>query len=355
MLILESDKMELKPNEMVELNLGEDFVTQLETKFADASMTYPKGFQPVVQVPVTLARQLYTFYIESIFQQMENQNQVLDSLIKEDEEFARKLQVEEENAVQVPTPPKPTPKFKDIIDEQLAQSIYQKDIDKWKELNPDNLAALLTRQKLYNVFPTIDKDTLIEILYAHGNKYQDTVETLLASTGTDSVKGNVDMIREPPINDEIIQEMKEAQKSSININENYEEQQEPTFYREEANKYLKKRSDLYQKAQQYYQRGMKEVAQFYSGLASQQTVYFDRANNLAATAFLDEHSKRLQDFNTIDLHFLYVKEAIPALDVFLDRNINLLRLSNNKDSEYLQIITGRGKRSENGISKLNQP
>lgn len=102
----------------------------------------------------------------------------------------------------------------------------------------------------------------------------------------------------------------------------------------------------------YHQRGMNEVAQFYSILASQQTQYYETANSLAATAFLDEHSKRLQDFNTLDLHFLYVKEAIPALDLFLDRNINLLRHSKTKQSECLQIITGRGNRSENSVPKI---
>lgn len=132
----------------------------------------------------------------------------------------------------------------------------------------------------------------------------------------------------------------------------YTEQREATFYREEANKFLKKRTDLYQKALVYHQRGMNEVAQFYSMLASQQTQYYERANSLAATTFLDEHSKRLKDFNTLDLHFLYVKEAIPALDLFLDRNINLLRHSTSKQSECLQIITGRGKRSENSVPKI---
>ena len=109
---------------------------------------------------------------------------------------------------------------------------------------------------------------------------------------------------------------------------------------------------MYEKAQRYYQNGMSEVARFYSNLASQQTGYYERANSLAATQFLDEHSKRLQDFNTLDLHFLFVKEAIPSLDVFIDRNINLLRLSATKHTEYLQIITGRGKNSPNGISKI---
>lgn len=102
----------------------------------------------------------------------------------------------------------------------------------------------------------------------------------------------------------------------------------------------------------YYQRGMNEVAQFYSSLASQQTQYYERANSLAATAFLDEHSERLKDFNTLDLHYLYVKEAIPMLDIFLDRNINLLKHSKTKNSECLQIITGRGNRSENNIPKI---
>lgn len=123
-------------------------------------------------------------------------------------------------------------------------------------------------------------------------------------------------------------------------------------YRQEANKYLKTRADLYQKAQRCYKKGMREVAQFYSGLASQQTRLYEQANSKAVSAFLDEHSNRLQDFNTLDLHFLYVKEALPSLDVFLDRNINLLRHSITKTKEYLQIITGRGKHSYKGKSIL---
>ncbi|KAJ8980736.1 hypothetical protein NQ317_011384 [Molorchus minor] len=342
------DKTERKPEETVELNLGEYFVEQLENKFGDPNIAYPKGFQPLVQVPVTLARQLYTFYIESVYQQMEAQEQVLDTLIKEDEEFARKLQAKENEAI--PPQPETSTNLREIMDEQVAQNIYQKEVDAWKNLNPDNLAAILTKQKLFKVFPFIDKSTLVEILYAHDNKYEETVEILLASTGTENVGGNLESIREPPLKDEVIEEMKEAQNNSKS--KEYEEQQEATFYREEASRYLKKREELYQKAQQYHQRGMTEVARFYSGLASQQTEYFDRANSMAAATFLDEHSKRLEDFNTIDLHFLYVKEAIPALDVFLDRNINLLRLGDTKNSECLQIITGRGRRSENGISKI---
>nr|CAI5861177.1 unnamed protein product [Callosobruchus analis] len=334
-----------KVEETIELNLGEHFVAQLEEKFGEPSLSYPKGFQPVVQMPASLARQLYTFYLESVYQQMDNQKQILEEMAREDEEFAKKLQASELEKAKPQQPP--TPNLQEIME---GQTQYSKEVEKWKRMNPDDLALKLTREKLFSSFPTINKDTLVEILFAHENKYTETVESLLASMEPDAVEGNVVHIKEPPIKEEVLQEMKDAQKS--NNNQEYEEVREAAFYREEANKYQKRREDLYKKAQEYHQKGMKEVAQFYSGLASQQKDYFERANSMAATAFLDEHFKRLQDFNTLDLHFLYVKEAIPALDMFLDRAINLLRSSKEKQSEYLQIITGRGKNSENGISRI---
>nr|CAH7729751.1 unnamed protein product [Callosobruchus chinensis] len=339
--VQKSSKME----ETIELNLGEHFVAQLEQKFGEPSLSYPKGFQPVVQMPASLARQLYTFYLESVYQQMDNQKQILEEMAREDEEFAKKLQASELEEAKPQQPP--TPNLQEIME---GQRQYSKEVEKWKRMNPDDLALKLTKEKLFSSFPTINKDTLVEILFAHENKYTETVESLLASMEPGAVEGNVEHIKEPPIQEEVLQEMKDAQK--CNNNQEYGEVRKATFYREEANKYQKRREYLYQMAQQYYQKGMKEVAQFYSGLASQQKDYFERANSMAATAFLEEHFKRLQDFNTLDLHFLYVKEAIPALDMFLDRAINLLRSSNEKHSESLQIITGRGKNSENGISKI---
>lgn len=131
-----------------------------------------------------------------------------------------------------------------------------------------------------------------------------------------------------------------------------DEEKSPQDYREEADYYLKKRNELYQKAQEYYSRGQMEVAQFYSQLAQQQTKYYDMANNKAATVFLETNSKHLQDSNTLDLHYLFVKEAVAALDVFIDNQISMLNSSKNKFSRDLLIITGRGKRSANGVSRI---
>lgn len=95
---------------------------------------------------------------------------------------------------------------------------------------------------------------------------------------------------------------------------------------------------------------MTEVALFYSELARRQTQLYEYANGLAASAFLSAHSKRLEKYDTLDLHCLYVKEAVSALDMFLDNNIHLLK--GTSKSQALMVITGRGKRSENGVPKI---
>lgn len=203
--------------ETIELNLGDHFVKQLEDNFADPNLQYPKGFQPVVQMPVALARQLYTFYIESVYQQMEVQNSVMDALVKEDEEFARNLQEKEEKALNIlpnetKTRTEPT-EIPDIIKEQRELSRWQREADKWKQDTPDTVAARLTREKLFNSFPSLDRDTLVEILHAHENVYKDTVETLLASTNIENVHGDMKTIKEPPINAVTVKEMWEAHES----------------------------------------------------------------------------------------------------------------------------------------------
>mgnify|MGYP005986849707 FL=1 len=81
--------------EFVNINIGEEFAKNLTDKFSRPSLVVPTGFQPVIEIPVALGEQLYIAYVESTFRQQEAQNQIVQDLIKEDEEFARRLQDEE--------------------------------------------------------------------------------------------------------------------------------------------------------------------------------------------------------------------------------------------------------------------
>ncbi|KAB0796427.1 hypothetical protein PPYR_10488 [Photinus pyralis] len=335
-------------DQTVEINLGDVCVTQLETLFGFPE-TFPKGFQPVVQIPYELAEQLHAFYIQSALLQMEAQNTVLDMIVKEDEELAKKLQMQDD-IIEEADSGRRTPDLNEIIKEEVANKAYRREMEEWKKLTPDTLAAKLTIQKLCNSFPSVSKSLLMEILHAHNNSYEQTVEVLLASTDRDSIYDPHEDIRVPPIPDAVLNEMKLANEEKLATETVDDVSKTAIEYRDEANDYYGKHNECMQKAQRAFQSRQYAVAQFYSDLAKSYTRLYEQTNGLAATAFLQEHSEKLQNFQTLDLHYLYVKEALPALDIFLDRNINLLR-GTNKKKETLFIITGRGKRSP-GKSRL---
>lgn len=213
------DFPELEEEEMMELNLGDGVISQLEIQFGFSQML-PQGFLPVIHVPVSLARQLYALYVESVLVQMENQNQVLDAITKEDEEFARKLQMQEQRFANVDEGRK-TPDLQEIMDEQAATNLYLKEVEEWKKLTPDNLAVRLTRQKLYNAFPSVNRDLLIEILHAYNNSYEQTVEVLMASTDRDKINDPDGNIMEAPISETDINEMKAAEEDTRQVSKTY--------------------------------------------------------------------------------------------------------------------------------------
>ncbi|KAF5295317.1 hypothetical protein FQA39_LY13182 [Lamprigera yunnana] len=339
--ILESEELQT-----IELNLGDMCIKQMESLFGLPEML-PKGFQPTVQVPIEFAEQLHAFYIQSIFVQMEVQNSILDMIVKEDEELARKLQEQDRKAYEEEEEEEKAMEFEDIIKEQVADKKYQRKINEWKKLTPDTLAAKLTIQKLVTSFPTVDKNTLMEILHAHNNSYTQTIEVLLASTDVTNIHDPEGNIREPPLSDTLIRDMNNAQAEKVKEEQAWEFSKSANEYRNEANKYHRKHNAYVQKAQTAFQSKQYAVARFYSDLAKSYTSLYEQCNSLAASAFLQEHS---QNFHKIDLHYLYIKEAIPALDMFLDSNIVFLADA-HKQSKNLFIITGRGKRSV-GKAKL---
>lgn len=77
----------------------------------------------------------------------------------------------------------------------------------------------------------------------------------------------------------------------------------------------------------------------------------ESANSSAASAFLAAQTHVLGKENTLDLHNLFVPEAVQALDIFLDHQLQML-ISKNKRSVEILIITGRGARSNNNKSKI---
>lgn len=173
---------DIEYEDMIEIDLGTELIKQLESTFNTESR--PKysldDFKTNIFMPKSLAKQLYALWMESLYNQIEEQKQ---KGIKEDEEFAHFLQ----NSLMSLKHSNRTENFKDIMDMDLAWSLYKSDSQNWKNSTPTDLASHLTRLKLYELFPNIEKDTLLEILNAHNNKFSDTVEVL-----KDTLKENLD-------------------------------------------------------------------------------------------------------------------------------------------------------------------
>lgn len=81
-------------DEMIEIDLGIELVCQLDQKFGSNTFQSDtlKDIKTKVFMPKSLGQQLYATWIESLYHQIEEQKQ---QSIKDDEEFAKELQVKQ--------------------------------------------------------------------------------------------------------------------------------------------------------------------------------------------------------------------------------------------------------------------
>lgn len=70
-----------EPEEMIELNLGWDFIRNLEKEFGNPNFQLPDGLFPVIQVKKSVAEELHALWMESMQQQMDTQQEHLDAMI----------------------------------------------------------------------------------------------------------------------------------------------------------------------------------------------------------------------------------------------------------------------------------
>lgn len=177
------DVDETDPNEeLLEINLGMDLVCQLDSVFGVEA--YQKDsladMKTNVFMPKSLAQQLYALWMESMYNQIEEQRK---QSIKEDAEFARQLQSQQKYPG-LHKHVKPPSDLKDIMEMEYAWAAYKSEMDDWRLKTPQDLALQMTHDKLCGIFPNIDRDTLIEVLAAHNNKFTETVDVLKDTLGS---------------------------------------------------------------------------------------------------------------------------------------------------------------------------
>jgi len=176
------------PNEeLQELSLGIDLVNQLQDMFKDEYYIGQKvktRQNTKIFIPRSLAKQLFMIWMESAYNQMEEDNQ---KMLREDEYFARLLKNPEyQNFMQTPN------NIHELLDEircGIDQDDQISDIENYDyndNVQSKNLAEHLTEFKLCEKFPYIPKDTINDVLIAHNNDYAQTLKALKSTIGTNT-------------------------------------------------------------------------------------------------------------------------------------------------------------------------
>lgn len=134
-----------------------------------------------------------------------------------------------------------------------------------------------------------------------------------------------------------------------------QDNQTAEYYRDIAQKEIQRRNECIEKARNMYTRGLTSVAAYYSELAQVHKNKFEYANHCAATCFVNGQTTQKNACNSdgtlLDLHFLFVPEAIQILDIFIDNHLEKLHKTGKK-SIHLYLITGRGSRSAGGKARI---
>lgn len=304
--------------------MDSDFIFQLQSRFGGLLRPNMIGEKTVVSIPSSLARQLHSYIMDSILQQIEGEDIFTDnSVLEKDEELARSLQEEELKSRGVRS-------LLEIMDEEVAlKTTSQKDGNSGK-----SMASTLSKQLLIERFPRMDPATLALILEDTNHSLHEAT-CLLSSAGHFQAEPNQETEQNDPL---------EPKKNTLTREEAIKQ---ADAYGDVASKLYEMRKDCLKKAQDAYREGNSSVALYYSEMARWYMERIEKSNSLAAKAILSGY----EGWTTLDLHFLQVSEALNVLDLFVDEVIRELHESKNKKA-IVYIITGRGLHSAGGRPRL---
>ncbi|KAF4790411.1 hypothetical protein TURU_140972 [Turdus rufiventris] len=250
------------------------------------------------------------------------------------------------------------------IDLNLAKVIHEK----WKEsiLNRvpstarKDCAAKLKEKQLFEMFPTINQNFLMDIFRDNNYSLEQTEQFLNCVLEADPVQTVIaqDNVQQ----NEIVSSYsaaknreKKAKKSKEEddpLCERFQDFEYPQYddLRAEAFCHQQKRQECLKKAGEAYRMGMKPVAAFYAHQGRLHEQKMKEANHAAAVQIFERVNTSLLPMNVLDLHGLHVDEAVNQLSRVLQEKSEEYQQTGGKP--YLIVITGRGSHSQGGVARI---
>ncbi|NXH70901.1 N4BP2 protein, partial [Hydrobates tethys] len=249
--------------------------------------------------------------------------------------------------------------LRQIISEEIAMQEKQ-DLNRVPSMARKDCAAKLKEKQLFEMFPTINQNFLMDVFKDNNYSLEQTEQFLNCVLEADPVKTVI--AQESVQQNEIVSSYsaaknreKKAKKSKEEddpLSEIFQEFEYPQYddLRAEAFCHQQKRQECLKKAGEAYRMGMKPVAAFYAHQGRLHEQKMKEANHAAAVQIFEKVNTSLLPMNVLDLHGLHVDEAVNQLSRVLQEKSEEYQQTGGKP--YLSVITGRGSHSQGGVARI---
>ncbi|XP_050803246.1 NEDD4-binding protein 2 isoform X2 [Gopherus flavomarginatus] len=250
--------------------------------------------------------------------------------------------------------------LREIMSEEIALQEKQ-DLKHVPSMARKDCAASLKEKQLFEMFPTINQNFLMDIFKDNNYSLEQTEQFLNCVLEADPVKTVVaqEIAQQSdtlPSCSAIKNREKKAKKSKEAedvLNEMvFQDIEYPGYddFRAEAFLHQEKKQECLKKAEEAYRMGMKPVAAFYAQQGRLHEQKMKEANHAAAVQIFEKVNASLLPENVLDLHGLHVDEAINHLSRVLQEKSHEYKQTGGKP--YLCVITGRGNHSQGGVARI---
>uniref|UniRef100_A0A2K5CA32 Smr domain-containing protein n=1 Tax=Aotus nancymaae TaxID=37293 RepID=A0A2K5CA32_AOTNA len=243
--------------------------------------------------------------------------------------------------------------LREIMSEEIALQ-EKHNLKRERLMFEKDCATKLKEKQLFEIFPGINQNFLVDIFKDHNYSLEHTVQFLNCVFEGDPVKAVVaqEFVHE---NENVTSHtgQKSKEKKPKKLKENEETPSELSFqdceypdyddYRAEAFLHQQKRMECYSKAKEAYRIGKTHVGTLHE-------LKMKEDNHLAAVEIFEKVSASLLPQNVLDLPRLHVEEALNHLMKVLEKKTEEFKQNGGKP--YLSVITGRGNHSQGGFARI---
>ncbi|XP_040442999.1 NEDD4-binding protein 2 isoform X2 [Falco naumanni] len=249
--------------------------------------------------------------------------------------------------------------LRQIISEEKAMQEKQ-DLNRISSMARKDCAAKLKEKQLFEMFPTINQNFLMDVFKDNNYSLEQTEQFLNCVLEADPVKTVI--AQESIQQNEIVssysaaknreKKVKKSKEEDDPLSEIFQEFEYPQYddLRAEAFCHQQKRQECLKKAGEAYRMGMKPVAVFYAHQGRLHEQKMKEANHAAAVQIFEKVNTSLLPMNVLDLHGLHVDEAVTQLSRVLHEKSEEYQQTGGKP--YLCVITGRGSHSQGGVARI---